>query len=86
MIRIIESLPGGGLRPYRDHHCEVLEVRFGEKPQIGRMSELGLGCVETRGDICRGLGSRLFGVFWRTSTDFPDFRRVGGSGGLLAQG
>ena len=41
MIRVTEGLPGGILRPYRDHHCEALDVRFGQKPRIGRMSELG---------------------------------------------
>jgi hypothetical protein len=38
MNRVIEGLSDRVLRPYRDHHCEALEARFGQKPQRGRMS------------------------------------------------
>jgi hypothetical protein len=38
MNRVIEDLPDGVLRPYRDHHLDPLEVRFGREQKTGRMT------------------------------------------------
>ena len=78
--RLLLSLP-----PDLDRIILILTVNWTRRCG-DRAPAPGLGCVETRGALSSGRGWHRGSDFWRLWAGFPNFRRVGGSGGLRCPG